>query len=53
LNKYRDQLEVLVQERTAELESKNKELSNAMKVFVGREMTIRDLQARIKALGGR
>jgi len=53
LKKYRDQLEVLVQERTAELESKNKELNNAMKVFVGREMTIRDLQARIKALGGR
>ncbi|MDA3928842.1 MAG: PAS domain S-box protein [Prolixibacteraceae bacterium] len=53
LKKYRDQLEILVQERTAELESKNKELNNAMKVFVGREMTIRDLQARIKALGGK
>ncbi len=53
LKKYRDQLELLVQERTSELESKNKELNNAMKVFVGREMTIRDLQARIKALGGK
>lgn len=53
LKKYRDQLEILVQERTVELESKNKELNNAMKVFVGREMTIRDLQARLKALGGR
>jgi len=53
LKKYRDQLEMLVQERTAELESKNKELNNAMKVFVGREMTIRDLQARNKALGGK
>ncbi len=53
LKKYREQLEVLVQERTIELETKNKELNNAMKVFVGREMTIRDLQARIKALGGK
>lgn len=53
LAKHRKNLEALVEERTKELEDKNKELNNAMKVFVGRELKIRDLENRIKALGGK
>jgi len=53
LKTHRDHLEELVKERTKELEEKNKKLDNAMKVFVGRELTIRDLQNRIIALGGK
>ena len=44
LAKHRDHLEELVKERT-------KELDNVLKVFVGREITIRDLQNQIKELG--
>lgn len=51
LAKHHEQLEELVKERTRELEEKNKKLDDAMKVFVGREMTIKKLQDRIKALG--
>ncbi|MBN2237436.1 MAG: PAS domain-containing protein, partial [Bacteroidales bacterium] len=50
LTKHRENLEELVKERTRDLETKNKELDNAMKVFVGRELTIRQLQERLKAL---
>lgn len=50
LKSNRDHLEEIVQERTKELKEKNKKLDDAMKVFVGRELTIRDLQKRIKAL---
>jgi len=53
LEKHREHLEELVKERTVELEEKNKKLDNAMKVFVGRELTIRDLQNKIKALKGK
>jgi PAS domain S-box-containing protein len=53
LKNHRDHLEELVLERTEDLKKKNKELDAAMKVFVGRELTIRDLQQRIKALGGK
>jgi|GEM_PF-2596549 len=52
LSKYRDQLEILVTERTKELEEKNKELDKALKVFVGREQTIRELQKKIRHLKG-
>lgn len=50
LQEYRENLERMVKERTKSLEEKNKELDSAMKVFVGREITIRRLQERIKAL---
>jgi PAS domain S-box-containing protein len=50
LNNHRDNLEEMVDERTKELEDKNNELDNALKVFVGRELTIKKLQERIKAL---
>ncbi|MCF8298211.1 MAG: PAS domain S-box protein [Saprospiraceae bacterium] len=50
LKKYREHLEDLVKTRTNELQLKNKELDNALKVFVGRELTIKQLQNRIKEL---
>ncbi|MBU1013646.1 MAG: PAS domain S-box protein [Bacteroidetes bacterium] len=53
LKKHREHLEELVKERTKDLETKNKELDNAMKVFVGRELAIRNLQDRIRALEGK
>lgn len=53
LAKHHKHLEDMVNERTKELNEKNKKLDDAMKVFVGREMTIRNLQDRIKALGGK
>ncbi len=49
---HRKNLEELVEERTKELQNKNKELDNTLKVFVGREMLIRELQKKIKSLGG-
>ena len=52
LAKHRDNLEELIKERTKEVEEKNRELDSQMKVFVGRELKIRDLQKRIGALKG-
>ena len=40
-------------ERTREVEEKNKKLSDQIKIFAGREMKIRDLENKIKALGGK
>jgi PAS domain S-box-containing protein len=53
LKKYRENLEEMVKQRTLELEEKNKKLDDAMKAFVGREITIRNLQERIKVLEGK
>ncbi|NOY50556.1 MAG: PAS domain S-box protein [Chlorobi bacterium] len=50
LKKYREKLEQLVKERTKELELKNEELNNAMKVFVGRELKIKELQNKLNTL---
>lgn len=50
LKDYQDQLENKVEARTTELEEKNKELDNALKVFVGRELIIKNLQDKIKDL---
>jgi PAS domain S-box-containing protein len=50
LESYREHLEDIVQERTLELESKNQKLDSAMKVFVGRELKIKDLQNRINEI---
>lgn len=44
------ELEGRVQERTAELESKNAALKNLNNVFVGRELKMVELKARIKEL---
>ncbi|MBI9037453.1 MAG: PAS domain S-box protein [Bacteroidales bacterium] len=53
LLKHRERFEELVNERTKELEEKNKELDRALKVFVGRELTIKNLQNKVLALGGK
>jgi len=53
LKKHRDHLEELVTERTKELEETNKDLDSALKVFVGRELTISKLEKRIRALEGK
>lgn len=52
LKKYHETLEDTIKERTKELEEKNKKLDDAMKVFVGREIKIRDLEKRIRAFEG-
>ncbi len=52
LKKHRENLEELVLERTRELDEKNKKLDEAMKVFVGRELRIRNLESKIKAIEG-
>jgi len=50
LQKYRDSLEVLVKQRTEELEKKNAELQKFNKLFVDREFRIKELKDRIKEL---
>ncbi len=50
LEQHQQQLEYLVLERTQELETKNAELDKAMKVFIGRETKILELQKKIKVL---
>lgn len=50
LAKYRDHLEDLVKERTAELELKNAELENFNNLFVGRELRIMELKEKVKEL---
>jgi PAS domain S-box-containing protein len=53
LKKYREYLEEMVKKRTKELEEKNKELDSALKVFVGKKLTIKNLQNRIEELEGK
>jgi len=48
LENHREHLEELVEERTRELEEKNTELDRTIKVFVGRELKIKDLERRIR-----
>ncbi|MCK4678704.1 MAG: PAS domain S-box protein [Bacteroidales bacterium] len=50
LRKYREHLEELVKERTAELEERNKKLEHFNKLFVGREFRIKELRDRVKEL---
>jgi len=50
LSKHRNHLEELVKERTAEVEEKNRKLSEQMKIFVGRELRIKDLESKIRTL---
>ena len=50
LRKHKENLEHLINQRTEELRQKNTELDNAIKVFVGREKTINELQKRIRLM---
>ncbi|MCF8373608.1 MAG: PAS domain S-box protein [Bacteroidales bacterium] len=50
LAKYREHLEDLVKERTAELEEKNAELEKFNNLFVGRELRIKELKDKVKEL---
>jgi PAS domain S-box-containing protein len=50
LQQYRNQLEILVRERTAELEEKNQELERFNKLFIGREFRIKELRTKIHEL---
>jgi predicted RNase H-like nuclease (RuvC/YqgF family) len=50
LKKHQDHLEELVNERTTELEEKNKELNRFNKLFVGREFRIKELKDKVKKL---
>ena len=52
LEEHRKHLEEMIKERTKDLEDKNKELDSALKVFVGRELTIKKLQEKISDLKG-
>lgn len=49
IKKYRDHLEEKVIERTKDLEEEKNKLDNAVKVFVGREIRIRNLEKEFKA----
>lgn len=53
LAKHSEHLEQLAKERTFEVDEKNKKLSDQMKIFVGRELKIRDLEKKIRALQGK
>lgn len=50
LTKYREHLEELVRERTAEVEKKNAELERMIRLFVGRELRMVELKERIRSL---
>jgi len=50
LELYRSNLEKLVNERTAELEEKNRELEKMNNLFVGREFRIKELRDKIRQL---
>lgn len=53
LKKHREHLEETVKERTAEVDEKNKKLNDQMRVFVGREQKIRNLEMRLSAFEGK
>ncbi|WP_391593853.1 PAS domain-containing protein, partial [Winogradskyella sp.] len=50
LENYKNQLEALVEERTEEVNLKNEELQRMNKLFVGRELKMKDLKDKIKKL---
>jgi GAF domain-containing protein len=50
LRKLNEELEERVKTRTAELEEKNRELERINRVFVGRELRMRELKERIREL---
>lgn len=50
LKKYREDLEEVVKQRTQELEKKNETLERMNKLFVGRELRIKELKVEVDAL---
>lgn len=50
LKKHRENLEVLIKERTKEIEEKNKALERINKLFVGRELRMKELKEEIEKL---
>lgn len=50
INNYREELERLVAERTDNLENKNEELKNYIKIFEHREFRIKELRDEVKRL---
>ncbi len=50
LQKYRENLEELVKERTIELENKNMQLEKFNHLFVGREIRMKELKDKVKEL---
>ena len=52
LNRLNEELEQRVQQRTAELEAKNRELERINSIFVGRELRMVELKKRIRELEG-
>ncbi len=50
LNDYKNNLEILIKERTEELAASNKELKRFNKLFVGREKRIKELRNKLKEL---
>jgi PAS domain S-box-containing protein len=53
LRKHREELEVLVKERTQELEEKNARLERMNRLFVDREFRIKELRDKVKELESR
>jgi len=50
LKEYREDLEAIVQQRTEELETQNKILERMNKLFIGRELRMKELKAEVDAL---
>ena len=50
LIKYRDNLEEMVKDRTAELDKRTQELEKLNRLFVDREFRIKELTDRVKEL---
>lgn len=51
LNAHQEKLENAVKIRTAEIQKKNEELEEMNKIFVGREIRIKELKEKLKELG--
>lgn len=52
LERHKTQLEALVEERTKEVNAKNEELQRMNKLFIGRELKMKELKNKIKNIKG-
>ena len=53
LKRYQDNLEELIKERATELEEKTAKLERLNKLFVGRELRMKELKEKIKEQEGK